>query len=406
MGELIDLNSDKCENIELAKAEGDLAEITKGVLLDIHTDIAKANSISMPIAELATLGAGISSLIPALQTVTQKTTINMQGLYRLANADVGDALKVAKNGNFWGAFKTAEGGSKFAQLAEADSLSATSTAVMPINSATMMMAVALFSIEQRLSDMAEMEKQILSFLELEKQAEIEADVETLHNITTKYKYNWDNEHFIASNHKMVLDIQRTARKNMISYQKKIDEILCSKQILTAWMKVDAALKDMRKKFQYYRLSLYTYAMASLIEILLSGNFKEENISGIISEIEKFSMEYRDKFMQSSTYLEKLSKHSVGANVLKGAGTASKAVGRLIGRIPVVKEGPVDEFLQKGGTKLKENARGMEEDILKSFAKFGNPRTGIFTNKMRDMIQIYNHTSEICFDEKKIYLITR
>ena len=147
-------------------------------------------------------------------------------------------------------------------------------------------------------------------------------------------------------------------------------------------------------------------MASLIEILLSGNFKEENISGIISEIEKFSMEYRDKFMQSSTYLEKLGKHSAGANVLKGAGTASKAVGRLIGSIPIVKEGAVDEFLQKGGAKLKEDARGMEEDVLMSFAKFGNPRTGIFTNKMRDMIQIYNHTSEICFDEKKIYLITR
>lgn len=404
MGELIDLNSDKCENIELAKAEGDLAEITKDILLDTHTDISKVNSISMPIAELATLGAGISSLIPALQTVTQKTTINMQGLYRLANADVGDALKVAKNGNFWGAFKTAEGGSKFAQLAEADSLSATSTAIMPINPATMMMAVALFSIERKLSDMAEMEKQILSFLEMEKQAEIEADVETLHNIITKYKYNWDNEHFIASNHKMVLDVQRTARKNMISYQKKIDEIFCSKQILTAWMKVDAALKDMRKKFQYYRLSLYTYAMASLIEILLSGNFKEENISGIISEIEKFSMEYRDKFMQSSTYLEKLSKHSVGANVLKGAGTASNVVGKLIGSIPVVKEGSIDEFLQKGGTKLKENARGMEEDILMSFAKLGNPGTGILTKKMRDMIQIYNHTSEICFDEKKIYLV--
>ncbi len=31
------------------------------------------------------------------------------GLYRLANQSVGDVLKVAKNGNFRGAFKTAEG---------------------------------------------------------------------------------------------------------------------------------------------------------------------------------------------------------------------------------------------------------------------------------------------------------
>lgn len=43
--------------------------------------------------------------MPALRTITQNTTVNMGGLYRLANKEVGDALKVAKNGNFWGAFK-------------------------------------------------------------------------------------------------------------------------------------------------------------------------------------------------------------------------------------------------------------------------------------------------------------
>ena len=31
-------------------------------------------------------------------------------------------------------------------------------------------------------------------------------------------------------------------------------------------------------------------------------------------------------------------------------------------------------------------------------------TGVFTEKMRDMILIYNHTAEICFDDKQIYLI--
>ncbi len=75
--------------------------------------------LSIPIAELSALGIGISSVVPALNTVTQSTTIAADGVYRLANASVGDTLKVAKNGNFWGAFKTAEGASKFAQLQEA-----------------------------------------------------------------------------------------------------------------------------------------------------------------------------------------------------------------------------------------------------------------------------------------------
>ena len=122
--------------------------------------------------------------------------MNTQGLFRLANAGVGDTLKVAKNGNFWGAFKRSDGTSKFAQLQPAGPLTATSTATMPIDPATMLMAVALFSIEKKLDSIAEMQKQILTFLEIEKESEIEADVETLVSMISKYKYNWDNEHYL------------------------------------------------------------------------------------------------------------------------------------------------------------------------------------------------------------------
>lgn len=381
-----------------------MIEITDEILLDTRTDISKKNTISMPIVQLATLGAGVSSLIPALRTVTQTSTISTHGLYQLANTGVGDALKVAKNGNFWGAFKTAEGTSKLAQLQAVGPLSATNTAVMPINPSTMMMAVALFSIEQQLDNIADMEKQILSFLEVEKESEIEADVETLSNIISKYKYNWDNAQFVASNHKLALDIQRTARKHMNSYKKKVSEILNSKQLIVAQSKVNSTLKDLQKKFKYYRLSLYTFSMASLVEIMLSGNFKEENITVAKSQIENFSMEYRYIYEQCSLYLENMGASSIEANVLKGIGAASKAAGKFIGRIPVIKEGPVDEFLQSGGAQLTGEAVGIERNVVESFAEISNPGTGVFTEKMKDMIQIYNHTAEIYFDEKQIYLV--
>ena len=408
MGEITSMDSfngnGANDSSEITRTGNDLIEITDGILLDARTDISKKNTISMPIAQLATLGTGVSSLIPALRTVTQTTTVSTQGLYRLANAGVGDTLKVAKNSNFWGAFKTAEGTSKFAQLQAAGPLSATNTAVMPIDPATMMMAIALFSIEQQLGNIAEMEKQILSFLEVEKESEIEADVETLSNIISKYKNNWDNALFIASNHKLVIDIQRTARKHMNSYQKKVSEILTSKQLIVAQSKVNSTLMDLQKKFKYYRLSLYTFSMASLVEIMLSGNFKEENITGAKSEIESLSMAYRDIYGQCSLYLEKMCASSLEANVLKGIGAASRAAGKFIGSIPVIKEGSVDEFLQSGGAQLKEDAVGIERNVVKSFAEISNPSTGVFIEKMKDMIQIYNHTTEIYFDEKQIYLV--
>ena len=404
MGEVIRIQN-KNENVEAVRSNADLIEVTEGIFADTQMDISSVSSMSMPIAQLSTLGAGVASLLPALRTVTQTTTVDTQGLYRLANASVGDTLKKAKNGNFWGAFKKADGGSKFAQLQEAGPLTSVSEISMPIDPAIMMMAVALFSIEQQVGNIEEMEREILSFLEIEKESEIEADVETLTDIITKYKLNWDNEHFVASNHKMVLDIQRTARKNMLSYQKTVADMLHSKKQLVAQSKVNSTLQDLQKKFKYYRLTLYTYAMASFAEILLSGNFKEENISRIIADVEQQSYSYRELFMKGSEHLERMSKSAVEANVLKGVGTAGKAVGKFIGNVPVINKGPVDEFFQDQGENLQRNAKGMKREVLSSFSEMGNPGTGVFLEKMRDLIQIYNHTSEICFDNERIYLIS-
>jgi len=403
MGEII--NIDNKSEIEVTADSYGLVELTEGMLAEARASINNSSTtLSVPIAELSTLGAGVSSMIPALNTVTQTTTIATEGLYSLANAGVGDVLKVAKNGNFWGAFKTADGASKFAQLQAAGPLSATTTTAAALNPATMMMAVALFSIERELGKIADMEKQILSFLEIEKESEIEADVETLMGIAKKYKLNWDNEHFVSSNHKLVLDIQRTARKNMNAYQKKVDEVLKAKQFIVGQSKVNSTLADLEKKFQYYRLSLYTFSLASMMEVMLSGNFKEEYIIGIKDEIRAMSDKYRELFGECSVRLEKMGNNAVEANVIKGIGTAGKAVGKFIGNIPVVKEGPVDEFLQDTGDKLRRNATGMETKAVKEFASLGNPETRVFVEKMEDMVQIYNHTSQICFDKERIYLI--
>ncbi len=400
----ININSDNSNKVKIVTTQNDLIEPTEEMLLDARATINSKKTLCVPIAELSILGAGVSSLIPALNTFTQTTTFATDGLYRLSNAGVGDVLKDAKNGNFWGALKTGDGASKFAQFQAEGPLSAVTTTAGSINPAIMMMAVALFTIEKELGNIAELERQILSFLEIEKESEIEADVETLMNIVTKYKLNWDNEHFVASNHKLVLDIQRTARKNMNAYQKKVNEVLKAKQFIVAQNKVKSTLADLEKKFKYYRLSLYTFSLASLMEIMLSGNFKEEYITGIKEEISEMSQTYRDLFGECSVRLEKMGNCALEANVVKGLGTASKAVGKFIGNIPLVKEGRMDEFLQDKGANLKSNAIGMEKKFVGVFAAISNPGTGMVVEKMQDMIQIYNHTSQICFDKEKIYLM--
>ena len=127
MGDVIKMNN--TGEVASVDGEGALLEVTQGLLLDTRSALDHKKSTSIPIAELATLGAGVSSLIPALNTVTTTTTLASDGLFRIANQASGDVLKMAKNGNAWGAMHTATGGSKLVQLAEAGPLTATSQAV-------------------------------------------------------------------------------------------------------------------------------------------------------------------------------------------------------------------------------------------------------------------------------------
>lgn len=404
MGDIIKLENNIPANVDNGQ---DLVEYTEGMLEDARAAIDAKKAFSVPIAELATLGAGVSSLIPAVETVTQTTTIATDGLYKLANAAVGDTLKVAKNGNFWGAFKTADGASKFAQLQAAEPLTATTVtkATAAINPATMMMAVALFSVEKELGEIAKMEKQIISFLKIEQEAKIEGDVETLMNVVKKYKHNWESEKFVNSNHKLMLDIQRSARANMIEYQKQIVDAFNEKAFIVTSNKAKAIYADFEKKFKYYRMALYTYSLASMMEVMLSGNFKESYIREIRDELAERSNAYRELFSECSIRIEKLSKAALGANALKGIGLAGEKVGDLIGNIPLVKEGLADEFLQEHGDNIKQAADEMKVKPVRIFADISNPGIGVFVEKLDDMVNIYNHTAEICFDKENIYLIT-
>ena len=70
----------KMADSELAQSEeineSALMEIANGLLFDARAEIPEQKTLSVPLAELATLGAGVSSLLPALRTVI-KTYYNV-----------------------------------------------------------------------------------------------------------------------------------------------------------------------------------------------------------------------------------------------------------------------------------------------------------------------------------------
>lgn len=201
-----------------------------------------------------------------------------------------------------------------------------------------------------------------------------------------------------------MDIKRSADQNIILFQKQVADVQKENHAVVGKATVDAVNASLQKKLKYYRLSLYIYSMASFVEMMLLGNFQEEYVMQIKSKIEKYSLEYRKTFAECSGYLEAVVKNLMSKNALQGLGVVENALGSLIGNIPLVKDGQVDEWLIKNASRHKNTAKGIEQKAVERFSVISDPGTSVFIERLEEMNRIYNRTEQIFFDDKKIYLV--
>lgn len=109
-------------------------------------------------------------------------------------------------------------------------------------------------------------------------------------------------------------------------------------------------------------------------------------------------------MEASLYLERISKTGIEKNLFKGIGLAGKTAGKVIGSIPLINKGPVDEYLQDKGDDIYKSSLEIEKNLLRNFADLANPSTRILIEKIENLNYIYNKTEEIYFNKEKIYFL--
>ena len=274
---------------------------------------------------------------------------------------------------------------------------------MGFNPATIMIAISLSEIEKEIIEIKSICNNILSFLENDKESEIEADVKTLIRVITEYKYNWQDEQYINNNHKLVMDIKRTGMKNINFYQKQIYENMKKKNIFMTNKTINYNQNELEKNFSYYRLSLYVYSFATFLEIMLLENFQKEYLLSKREEIETLSNEYINNYQEALKYVKKEANKSIQGNLLSGIGSAGKAIGDLSEKIQVIKDKKIDTWFNKNSDNIKNISQNMKNNFSLKFEEMNNPNTKIFIDKIKFINDIYNNVKNIYFDNKKLYL---
>lgn len=398
MSELINsgynLDMDKKTDIinGIMNIEHALSMPEKGIALKDYTKFS--------FSEFSALGVAFSSLTETFRTVTQ--TADADGLYRCVFPDgVTGKLAAFKDGS--GNLGTIMDGNNIvgqAHWIKADSQVMTTT--IPYNPTVLFMAMALMSIDKKLDKIQETQKEILRFLELDKESQIRGDLNTLTEILNNYKYNWDNELYKTSKLDLVQHIKRSASGNIDFYQNKISAGSIKKKGIHINKNAESLLTELENLFKNYQLSLYIYAFAYFLEVMLIENFDEQYLDNVASEIEKLSIDYRTLYSNCYEHIDEYTKSTIEAQLLKSASTIGKLSGETIAQIPLISKTQIDESLIAAGEFLNRVGDEKAEKSIERYIENRDSGVEVFIHNINMVNQLHNKPVKMLFDRENMY----
>ena len=356
----------------------------------------------IPITNIASIGAGMSSLPAAFRTATTQMATNTENLYELTN---GITLKAAKEGN--GLLRGFEMGSKGVKtqglFKSVEGLNTTVTTTMPINPATMCMAVAIMSIDKKMDRIIELEQSILDQIIAKERAELRNNIDFLSDVLRDYRYNWNNDRFLDGNHVMALQIKKESGTYIRKYRELIEKNLKINGVIKGDADISKAIKKIARDMNEYQIAVYVYAFASLVEIMLKGNFNSEYLKKVSDRIEDNSIQYRELYTKAYNKLLHKADTTVESQIIGALSSIGKAAGNLAAKSPALDLLDVDDALRHGSKKLsKINDKKIARELQRIESK-----QAVYIRPFVDNISIldkaYNEPVQIMFDDKYIYL---
>ena len=356
----------------------------------------------IPITEIASIGAGMSSLPAVFRTASTTMVTNTENIYKLTN-DI--TLKAAKEGN--GLLRGFEMGPKGVKtqglFRSVDGLNTTVTTTMPINPATMCMAVAIIGLDKKMDRIIEIEQNVLDHIIAKERAKLRNDIDFLSDMLRDYKYNWNNERFLNSNHVMALQIKRDAGTYIRKYRELIEKKLHIQGVIKGDADITKSVKKIAADMNEYQIAVYVYAFASFVEVMLKGNFNSEYLRNVSNRIEENSIQYRELYTKAYNKLLYKADKTVESQIIGALSTIGKAAGNLAAKSPALDLLDVDDALKDGSVKLnKINNKKIAKELKRIESK-----QAVYIRPFIDNIAVvekaYNEPVQVLFDDNYVYL---
>lgn len=359
-------------------------------LAEIKENYQSSPLAKIPFTEIAALGGSFAGVVETMATPAA------EGLYRCVfPKGVTGTLAMAKDGT--GALGTImnDGIVGQARWIPVDK------AIGPACLKAALVAVAVLAVVKQIKDIKDGQKEIIDILERDKKSQLLADYDLLASYMDEYKFYWENEASLVVNLNQVKNIKRNAMKDLRSYIEQLEGFTAAKKNILKMQTASYKIGQILDRFVHYKLALHVFALSEYMEVMLSKNFQAEYLSKIEDEIREQAMKFRNLYTECFDKIELLKKEAVTTQAANKLADVTRTVGGLIGKIPVVKDGPVDEFLIGVGDSITEAEKKKLEKTLAFFIQYKDSGLTPIAEHIAMINELSNKPVVMLYDKKTI-----
>lgn len=362
----------------------------------------KEDYVKFPKAELSALGMIGSMFIKQTGTVT--TTLNMDGIYSVT---LPKELHLAnfKDGSGISAMAYDKGNHLKAQarLHKLGGITAEQTYTAPLDPATACMAVMLLCIDKKLDAIQETQKDILSVIKTKEHGDIKGNIQYLYDILVNLKNHYSDEQYKKEYRLKAQDIIQDSYKYIETYKERLKDGISKNKGLHTTIQANKEITSLVEDFAYYRLTIFMFAYAHYVELLLGNTIDENLVQSELQRLNNLSMDYRKMYTDLYNYLDTLNHTSLDKKAIDVLGNASQGLGQMIHKVPLLEKGPVDEALVSLGKNVKEQAKNSLVDSLEYLRNYKQLNIDGFVKQYEKLGYMYSGEANLLFDKNNVYI---
>lgn len=387
-----------CEKKSIRKPD----ELVLG-LVPTDIEVKSDDALRIPFDQLPALGLGLPSLASALApAVASAAAPVLFTVTDVAGNPIPPAVLQAFNdgSGLLGSFRDPIKGFGQARLHVAEAAQATAVVVDPV---TLMMAATLMVVSQKLDSIQHTQEEMFEYLRQRDKAELRGALQALADIARDYRFNWSNDTFMQSSHAQVLEIRKQADAIATLQRAQIRGKLNGGPIEIR-ASVEARLSELVDHLAEYRLAVYTHALSSFLEPLLSRNNDAAYLHSVSERISAHGLAYRELYTECYNAVEEGARNSLDSAVLGGIADAGKALGGFLSQTPLGEATPVDEALKGAGEEIGKFNEGITDSLMAQLRSMSSPEVLPLQQGVESLASLHEKPLAIAADSEALYLL--